>query len=111
MAAAAAAAEVVCWPVSSAKIVTRYPASAKITPQVRPDTPAPTMATFFFMPAVCTEHSSSIKSALANSSDEAAFVQRGCCPGLVRLQPDERAAHLSSGRPDREGSGAKRCHA
>src|SRR5436190_10589176 len=46
---AAAAPEVVCWPVSLAKMAVRYPRSAKITPQVRPDTPAPTMATRCFI--------------------------------------------------------------
>src|SRR5436190_22699620 len=41
---AAAAAEVVCCPTSLAKIETRSPRSARATPQVRPDTPAPTIA-------------------------------------------------------------------
>src|SRR6202022_4533985 len=41
---APAAAEVVCRPTSSAKIDTRYPRSANTTPQVSPDTPAPTIA-------------------------------------------------------------------
>src|SRR4030095_2086669 len=44
---AAAAAEVVSWPVSSEKIVTFHPRSTKTTPQVSPETPAPMMAARF----------------------------------------------------------------
>src|SRR5438874_8755420 len=44
---AAAAAEVVCWPISSAKIVMSHPPSAKRTPQLSPETPAPMMAARF----------------------------------------------------------------
>src|SRR6266536_2366440 len=44
---AAAAPEVVSWPVSSAKIVTSHSRSAKTTPQVSPETPAPMMAAQF----------------------------------------------------------------
>src|SRR6476659_8045584 len=46
---AAAAPEVVFWPVSSAKIVASHPRSAKTTPQVSPETPAPMMAARFRM--------------------------------------------------------------
>lgn len=41
--------EVVCWPISLAKIVIRCPCSAKTTPQVRPETPAPTIAARCFI--------------------------------------------------------------
>src|SRR6476660_5563255 len=46
---AAAAPEVVFWPVSSAKIVASHPRSAKTTPQVSPETPAPMIAARFRM--------------------------------------------------------------
>src|SRR4029453_6482824 len=46
---AAAAPEVVCWPISLEKIAVRYPRSAKTKPQVRPETPAPTIATRCFI--------------------------------------------------------------
>src|SRR5437588_3914007 len=46
---AAAAADVVCWLVSSAKMVTFHSRSAKTTPQVRPETPAPITAARFCM--------------------------------------------------------------
>src|SRR5947207_3357616 len=42
---APAAPEVVCCPICAAKIEVRYPPSAKKTPQVKPETPAPTIAT------------------------------------------------------------------
>src|SRR5437868_6444311 len=46
---AAAAPEVVSWPVSSAKIVTSHLPSAKRMPQVSPETPAPMTAAQFRM--------------------------------------------------------------
>src|SRR4029434_7249729 len=46
---AAAAPEVVCWPISLAKIAVRYPRSAKTKPQVRPESPARTSARRFFI--------------------------------------------------------------
>src|SRR5438045_4965569 len=44
---AAAAPDVVCSPVSSAKIVTSHSCSTKTMPQVSPETPAPMMAARF----------------------------------------------------------------
>src|ERR1700730_1378883 len=49
---APAAAEVFCCPIASAKIDTENLRSAKTTPQVKPDTPAPTMATDGGMPLI-----------------------------------------------------------
>src|ERR1700731_4775385 len=46
---AAAAAEFVLSPISSARTDTSNPFSAKRIPQVRPETPAPTMATLRFI--------------------------------------------------------------
>src|SRR5438874_5736243 len=77
---AAAAADVVCGPVWSAKMVTPQPHSARTTPQVRPETPAPIMAARFCTPSVLHhENSRAFELALAQSRQRfVRLFQREC---------------------------------
>src|SRR5205814_5465537 len=121
---APAAADVVCGPVSSAKMVVEYPRSARRTAQVKPETPAPMIPIGSCMPTSQTGATGDVK-----PSSDSSRLRFGVRRLFAALECSEDTAdefalsvsarsqssghqygHRSRGRGTNDSSAGCRCH-